>query len=123
MAQTKVTRRPSTPKTRARRPVNAEPVDPAIQRKADQIGAELDALHEVLKAADLVFESGNEVPGRASAELVLREGLRAAIADFELLAALANEGTAPDFRDFYRAESRCRLALALADYRSKVGGA
>lgn len=143
MAQTKVTRASRAARKQVDRPVKAD-----IERAAERIErasaqqrlqaelassddaaetgdprAEVDDLHEVLKAAAYIFETGEEVPGLKSADAVLREGLRAAIADFELLGALASTGTAPDTRDFFRAESRCRLALKLADYRARFGGA
>lgn len=85
----------------------------------DRMDLQLVAARAVVKEAVAMFESGDELPSVPSSTQVLREGLRAAIADFELLAALAGDGSSPEYRDFWRAEHRCRLAIALAEYAEK----
>jgi hypothetical protein len=78
---------------------------------------ELEVLRKLADIAAGIYESGDET--EATAEAVLREALRTASADLDLLSEASGNGLGgPDSMSFVRAQRRIELALALSEYRA-----
>lgn len=124
-----VTKKRRTTKSRAEKPVSAEILRAAERSKlmcdtarveAQKVLNEVKALRKVADAAELVFQ--HEGIGDPTPIDILREALRAAKDDFEILGDSAqSELGVPHGMVFARAQRRLDLALALADYRERFG--
>jgi len=81
---------------------------------------EVVALRKLADAVELAFQ--NEGIGNPSPNDILREAIRCAKDDFELIGDASESGLgAPEGMVFQRAQLRLDLALTLADYRERFG--
>jgi len=93
-----------TPKT------EAEPTD-AAQALADA--------HNLVSLAERTFEAQGEFA--EGHEVILREALRTACDDFDVIGLALVSGTGVSSSVFTRAMARCDLALAISQFRERYG--
>ena len=102
------------------------PVSEGILRAAERAGItqpdELGALRKLADAAERSFVNEGTIDGEPTPIEILREAIRCASSDFDLLDESYSNGLGmvDDFV-FTRAQRRLQLALALAEYREQFG--
>jgi hypothetical protein len=102
---------------RAAKRIGLEPAETSAD-ELDRTDEELDALRNLVQVAEGVFEHDGESSAPVA---LLREALRSARADFDLLGDASGCGSALGGLTFIRCVRRIDLALALAEYRESFG--
>ena len=90
------------------------------ERTVTEAASELEALRAIVKMAEGIFEFEGEPGAGADPTVILREALRVAREDFDVLTVAASRGEL-ESSVYNRMSRRCDLALALGAYRARFG--